>query len=432
MKMVKGFESMLPGSLDLEEPWYITGAEFNPVKNEIDVHVGIRENAVIACPRCGGPTKRYGYEPIERSWRHADCLFYPCYVHCKRPRVKAIPHKERTAKGEVYERNLFTIKDSRFKSDSFLDEVKRSYTDLINIYVKDDKQKLKVFDRNGVYLATKKIGKNNPKAEQIKADNQYRAMWNQTVDRALISGVPEGQILEVKQSEIGQKVKASIQKSGRNPALLKSIIMTAIYALELLIGKVFKLASQKTDKGMEAVAKAEAEQTPVKKVNPFVKAKKEHVPEMPKKSALASKYPRLADIYNKLEKQNAAIYDREQQLASVEKEFAGAKGIFKAKQRKELQEQAEQIKTQIGNMKQYLSSIVQGYGYKNVKEFLAEYKASKVEYTDYQSAVAKWEQQTGNKAESDSMKARLQRKQQEVKELNRHNMPQKKYSRDAR
>lgn len=31
-------------------------------------------------------------------------------------------------------------------------------------------------------------------------------------------------------------------------------------------------------------------------------------------------------------------------------------------------------------------------------------------------AVAKWEQQTGNKAESDSMKARLQRKQQEVQE----------------
>ncbi|MFQ9548570.1 MAG: hypothetical protein ACLRZ6_12675 [Lachnospiraceae bacterium] len=39
-----------------------------------------------------------------------------------------------------------------------------------------------------------------------------------------------------------------------------------------------------------------------------------------------------------------------------------------------------------------------------------------MEYTDYQSAVAKWEQQSGNKAESDSMKARLQRKQQEVQE----------------
>ena len=42
-----------------------------------------------------------------------------------------------------------------------------------------------------------------------------------------------------------------------------------------------------------------------------------------------------------------------------------------------MQEQAEQLKTQIANMKQYLSSIVQGYGYKNVKEFLAEYRASK-------------------------------------------------------
>ena len=319
-------------------------------------------------------------------------------------------------KGEVYERNIFTIKDSRFKSDSFLDEVKRSYTDLINIYVRNDKEKLKVFDKNGVYLSTKKIGKNNPKAKQIRTDNQYRTTWNQTVDRALISYVPEKQILEVKQSEIGQKVKASIQKSGRNPALLKSLIMTAIYALELLIGKVFKMASQKVDKGKEAVVNATPEQTPVKRVKSFVKVTSEPLPEMPKKSARASKYSRLIDIYNKLEKQNTAIYEREQQLASVEKELAGTKGIFKAKQRKELQEQAEQLKTQIANMKQYLSSIVQGYGYKNVKEFLAEYRASKEEYSDYQSAVAKWEQQTGNKAETDSLKAKLQRKTQEVKE----------------
>ena len=314
-------------------------------------------------------------------------------------------------KGEVYERNVFTIKDSRFKSAVFLDEVKRSYTDLINIYVRNDREKLKVFDKNGVYLPMKKVGKNNPKAEQIKADNQVRSMWNQTVDRALVCGVPEVQIMDVKQGEIGQKVKDSIQKSGRNPVLLKSIIMTAVYALELLIGKLFKRASQK-DKGMETIVKAEPEQTAFKRG----KAKSEPVAEMPKKSALASKYPRLADIYNKLERQNTALYEREQQLANVEKELAGTKGIFKAKQRKKLQEQAEQIKTQIGNMKQYLSSIVQGYGYKNVKEFLTEYKASRAEYNNYQSAIARWKQQTGNKVEPDNLKAKLQRKTQEVKE----------------
>ena len=259
-------------------------------------------------------------------------------------------------RGEVYERNIFTIKDSRFKSDCFLDEVKWSYTDLINIYVRDDKEKLKVFDKNGVYLPMKKVGKNNPKAEQIEADNRVRTMWNQTVDRALVSGVSEKQILEVKHSKIGQKARVSIQKSGRNPALLKSLIMTAIYALELLISKVFKM--------------------------------------------------------------------------SLEKEIAGTKGIFKGKQRRELQEQAEQLRAQIASMKQYLSCIVQGYGYKNVKEFLAEYHASKAEYSDYQSAVAKWERQTGNKAESDSFRARLQRKQQEVK--GRENNRQSHYYRNDR
>lgn len=113
----------------------------------------------------------------------------------------------------------------------------------------------------------------------------------------------------------------------------------------------------------------------------------------------------------------------------MEKELAGTKSIFKAKRCKELQGQAEQLKTQIANMKQYLSSIVQGYGYKNVKEFLAELKASKAGYTDYQLAVAMWEQQTG-KAESDSLKSRLQRKQQEVKE--RENNRQSHYHRNER
>lgn len=51
-----------------------------------------------------------------------------------------------------------------------------------------------------------------------------------------------------------------------------------------------------------------------------------------------------------------------------------------------------------------------------VKEFLNEYRASKAEYSDYQLAVSKWEQQIGNKAESDSIRSRLQQKQQEVKE----------------
>ncbi len=91
----------------------------------------------------------------------------------------------------------------------------------------------------------------------------------------------------------------------------------------------------------------------------------------------------------------------------MKKELANTKGIFKRKQRKELQEQINELESQIDNMKRYLSSIVQRDGYDTVKEFLAVYKVAKAEYGAYQSALAKWEQQTGKQAEPDSIKAKL-------------------------
>lgn len=54
-------------------------------------------------------------------------------------------------------RSCLLRKMNALKSNSFLDEVKHSYTGLINIYVQDEKQKLQVFERGGVYLATKKL-----------------------------------------------------------------------------------------------------------------------------------------------------------------------------------------------------------------------------------------------------------------------------------
>ena len=140
-------------------------------------------------------------------------------------------------KGEVYEKKLFTVKDERFKSNSFLDEVKRSYTDLINLYVKDENQKLQVFQRGSVYLATKKIGKRNPKAVEIEADNRKRQEWNRAVDMALISGIPEPQIMEVKQKEFRTNQECNSRK-GRKPNLFAKIVTMAIETLELMIETV--------------------------------------------------------------------------------------------------------------------------------------------------------------------------------------------------
>lgn len=118
-------------------------------------------------------------------------------------------------KGEVYESHLFTVKDDRFKSESFLREVKEVYTELINRHISDPEQQLKVFDKNSVYLPTKKIGKNNPKAEEIAADNATRQEWNRTADMALVSGIEEAKILEIKQTEIYDKVSSSIQATPK-------------------------------------------------------------------------------------------------------------------------------------------------------------------------------------------------------------------------
>ena len=322
-------------------------------------------------------------------------------------------------KGEVYERNIFTVKDSRFKGEIFLNEVKHYYTNLINIYVKDKEEQQKVFDKNGVYLPTKKIGKNNPKAEQIEEDNQMRVLWNQVVDRALISGISEEQIMEVKQKEIGEKVKTSIQQFGENPKLLKGLIVMATKVLELLIDKKVKENIEKTeDVVVENVIVEEKQEITEETIHkPF---EKEKVLELPMKSELASKYPRLTQIFRKLEKHNEIIYNREQELASLEKRLVDIKGIFKGKQRKELQEQIEQLKLQVNDLKRYLTRMVQDYGYKNVEEFMMEYKLAKEEYDMYRVEVVKWEEKTGNKIKENTFKEKLKQKQQEVKEQENH------------
>ena len=108
-----------------------------------------------------------------------------------------------------------------------------------------------------MYLATKKIGKNNPKATEIEADNSKRTLWNQTVDRAIVTGVSKSEIMQIKKERITDKIVESVWLYGNRPNLLSSIIGTAIAVLELLISKVFflktlELADKVISKELEA------------------------------------------------------------------------------------------------------------------------------------------------------------------------------------
>ncbi len=327
-------------------------------------------------------------------------------------------------KGEVYERKLFTIKDSRFKSDSFLNEVKRSYTELINIYVRDDKEKLKVFDCKSAYLPMKKIGKNNPRSEQMKADNLQRKKWNQTVDRALISGVPEQQIMEVRKAQIGRKASLSIQQSGGQPELFVNIIEMAIRVLELLIMQVISLAKKWAVKADGVPVKSETVPTVrrLDRIQETEKVPEKKIPDKPKKSARATEYPRLEEIYVKLQQQNRAITQKEQRLRNLEMELQECKGIFKGKRRKELQGEIGEIREQLEVMKQRLSDVVTSYGYQNVRAFLVEHEKSRVEYTWYRQAVSDWEHIYGEGREEQpkSIRARLKQHEEQIKQRERN------------
>ena len=379
-------------------------------------------------------------------------------------------------KGEVYERKIFTIKDGRFKQESFLDEAKVFYTDLINQIVIDDKDRLSIFDKNGPYLATKKIGKNNPKAEEIKADNEIRMEWNNAVDRAIVSGISETEVVELKKTEITDKVMESVEQNGKKPELFGEIVRAAILLLECLIikamQKVMDIAEKVIDKAVDAIKETpkEMESHVYSKTDPVIQQEKKKIPflvnpqrktdmqnkskqsqkkstatvkksvieqikaeqksvpaetkrleaerpSQPKLSVLASKYPRLKEIDNKLKEQNKAIFEREKKRDKLKKELSECKGIFKGSRRKELQQEIDSIDNQISNMKKRLSSIVREYKFDSVQAFYKTLNAAEKENRDYKSACAEYEKIYGDKAaDTMSIRDRLRQKEQMVKE----------------
>lgn len=348
-------------------------------------------------------------------------------------------------KGEIYEKMLFTIKDKLFKQESFLDEVKRDYTAFINTFVFDEKKKLAVFDKHSPYLATKKIGKNNPKEEQIKTDNWARTEWNRTVDRALVEGIHREEILQVKREEITEKVQESIHKWGNRPCFFYSIVTHAIDVLAALIEKIreqFKRIAALLDKKDNAESAEKVKSVPVAESStketknvlaqsekdfvtvlqtpdpeeilfsvpaevPEVKAKQrtvtkptaqeEVIPPRPEFDMGMEEYDKLQEIYRQLVKQENAVLTCEKEIEQLQQELSVCNGVFQGKRRKELAGQIVDKEQQIANMKQRLGDIVKVHGYSSVDDFMRVYHHAKADYADYTKRLKAWADKYGMK-----------------------------------
>lgn len=310
-------------------------------------------------------------------------------------------------KGEVYESHLFTAKDTRFKGEPFLREIKEVYTELINRHISDPEQHLRVFDKNSVYLPTKKIGKNNPKEDEINADNAARQEWNRTADMALLSGISEAKILEVKRTEIHEKTSQSIKNKGWLPNLFRSIVSKAKDFLQSLI--------------------------------------REH--DMPPKPVLEIDMAEFRTMQKLMIKaQDKAKEIRHLQdtvLPKLKQQLADTKGIFKGKERKALTEQIQRTEKEIAEKLDKLPDVLKEDGYPDVQAFMRTFREMESVVEQYSRDLAEWERQTSRKPSAAAKEQRRPPEKQsvlkhlrEIQDKNRQKPPQrqrkKSIDRDSR
>ena len=302
-------------------------------------------------------------------------------------------------KGEIYESHFFTTKDERFKGAPFLREVKEVYTDLINRHISNPEQQIKVFDKNSVYLPTKKIGKHNPREEEIKADNAARQEWNRTADMALVSGIAEAKILEIKQAEIHDKVSQSIRKSGWMPNLFRSIVSKAKEFLQNLI--------------------------------------REHgMPPKPTLSIDMAEFHTMRDLMIRVQDEARAIRNlQDSVLPKLKTQLAETTGIFKGKERKALTEQIQQTEKEISERLDKLPDILKEDGYPDVQAFMATYREAEAVVEQYNRSLAEWERQVKEKRrppkppERESVRNRLRQLQEQGRQQPRR---KRSFDRDSR
>lgn len=252
-------------------------------------------------------------------------------------------------KGEIYEKTFFDSKEEIFKHSSFLKDVKQMYTDLMNQLVKDEAEKLSVFEPDGPYLATKKIGKNNPKAEEIQADNEARKEWNRTVDEALVVGVPSDEIAEVKQKNISLPVKKSIQKEGQKPGLLRAILQKAVAVL------------------LEKIRMAAAPEKPELKVDMEI-------------------FKQMQKVRRKLLGIRKSIREIDDQIQKKQKrlvELTGLSGTFRLKEKKELMNSITDLISERTKQSSLLKETVTEAGYRSVDSFMRAFNKSQMLVEEY-------------------------------------------------
>ncbi len=210
--------------------------------------------------------------------------------------------------------------------------------------------------------------------------------WNREVDRAIVSGVAETEIQQIKKEYISDRIKESIDVFGNQPERFGTILMSAVAVLAILITKILQKARELSTKLFDT--EQMPVQEPVRQPAEKETLGKPKIPPKPVMPAEAVAYPKLFKIYKELKRQNEIIFEAEKERNTLEFERDDLKGLARFSKKGELQSRIDRKNEEIDILKISLSGIAKRYGYQNVQEFYSIYHKSHNAYADYREQVA--------------------------------------------
>ena len=179
-------------------------------------------------------------------------------------------------------------------------------------------------------------------------------------DMALISGISEAKILEVKQTEIHDKASKSIKSKGWLPNLFRGIVAKAKDFLQNLI-------------------------------------REKDMPPKPVLNMDMDEFRTMQTLMLKVQKQAKAIKKiQEVTLPNLRQQLAETTGIFKGKDRKALEKQIQQTETELAEKLDKIPDILKDDGYPDVQAFMKTYRKAEAIVTQYNQDLAEWEQAVKN------------------------------------
>ena len=178
---------------------------------------------------------------------------------------------------------------------------------------------------------------------------------------ALIAGISEETILEIKQTQIHEKVSQSIRNSGWLPNLFRSIVSRAKDFLQNLI-------------------------------------REQSMPPKPTLDIDMAEFRHMRNLMIKLQDKAKEIkHLQDKVLPELKQQLAETKGIFKGKERKALEAQIQQTEREIADKLDKIPDTLKADGYPDVQVFMATYRKAEAVVEQYNRDLAEWEYQVSRK-----------------------------------